>query len=253
MHHNSESLRQAIRQLPPLDGVSFWDKKRSELRQAILSAPPAEFLTWPTITSTMFVGNAPYIEQEIQALPAYYIAAIREPGFGMPVMHPGGSSGNLIHQAYHLYRWSMATGRSIKDMRHIVEFGAGYGAMALLAMRLGFRGTYQIIDLPEFALLQQYYLSNVLPDNQQITWTDEPADCDLLIACHSLSEAPPHIRAKILADITANSYLFVHHCEHEGIDNLSYFAEFAASRPDYAWQGWETEQPSNQQYLIGVR
>ncbi len=253
MAHTSETLQQAIQQLPPLDGVSFWDKKRSELRQAILSSSPDEFLTWSTVISTMFVGNAPYIEQELEALPAYYTVAIREPGFGKPLLHPGGSSGNLIHQAYHLYRWSLATGKSVKDMRRIVEVGGGYGAMALLVIRLGFQGTYQIIDLPEFALLQQYYLSNVLPGNRQIIWDRWPVECDLLIASHSLSEMPFAKRADILTGISAKSYLLVYHCEHEGIDNLSYFAEFAASRPDYVWQGWKTEQPSNQQYLIGVR
>lgn len=233
--------------------MTIWDTKRSELRDAMLSRPMDGFLSWSTVISTMFVGNAPYIEQELKALPAYYAEAIREPNVGAPMLHPSGSSGNLIHQAYHLSRWEAIVGRTVRDIRHIVEFGAGYGAMALLVMRLGFQGTYQIIDLPEFVLLQQYYLSNVLPDNQQITWSDEPADCDLLIACHSLSEAPQHVRANILASITANSYLFVYHCEHEGVDNLSYFAEFAASRPDYSWRRWATEHLPNQQYLMGAR
>lgn len=233
--------------------MTIWDAKRTELRTAMLSTPLDDFLAWPTITSTMFVGNAPYIEQELAALPAYYTEAIREPGLGQPQLHPSGSSGNLIHQAYHLSRWEACARRNVRDIRHIVEFGAGYGAMALLVMRLGFQGAYQIIDLPEFALLQQYYLSNVLPDNHQPTWIDEPVDCDLLIACHSLSEAPLSVRAEILTSITANSYLFVYHCEHEGVDNLSYFAEFAASRPDYFWQRWTTEHLPNQQYLIGAR
>lgn len=233
--------------------MTVWDTKRDELRNAIATRPMDSFLSWSTVISTMFVGNAPYIELELKALPAYYAAAIREPGFGQPQLHPSGSSGNLIHQAYHLGRWEACTRQTVRDIQHIVEFGAGYGAMASLVMRLGFQGTYQIIDLPEFALLQQYYLSNVLPENQQITWSDEPVDCDLLIACHSLSEAPPYVRAKILTDIAANSYLFVYHCEHEGIDNLSYFAEFAASRPDHAWQRWTTEHLPNQQYLIGAK
>lgn len=253
MPHTSESLRDAIHQLPPLDEASFWDKKRNELRQMILSASPSEFLTWPTIISTMFVGNAPYIEQELKALPAYYAEAIQDPGIGAPVLHPSGSSGNLIHQAYHLSRWEDLTGKTVRDIDRIVEVGAGYGAMALLAMRLGFEGAYQIIDLPEFALLQQYYLANVLPGNQQISWSDEPTDCDLFVASHSLSEMPFAKRAEILAGISAKSYLLVYHCEHEGMDNLTYFAEFAASRPDYAWQSWATQQPANQYYLIGAR
>lgn len=238
--------------LPPLDDDSFWGKKRGELREMVRAADPAHFLTWPTIVATMFVGNAPWTGAELDALPRHYIEAIREPGFGSPELFGGYTSGNLIHQAYHLALWEMMTGRSVRDLRRIVEFGGGYGTMALLVHRLGFRGDYQIIDLPEFALLQRWYLTNTLPDISRITWTDEPATCDLLIASHSLSEAPVALRGKILSDMAADSYLFVYHGEHEGVDNLGYFAGFAESKSDYSWWQWSTAHLPNQFYMVGI-
>ncbi len=250
MADNSEALREAFRHLPPIDGASFWDKKRQELRDKVASEPANRFLTWPTITSTMFVGNAPYIEAEFAALPQGNL--LLDPGFGAPVLHWSGSSGNFIHQAYHLYQWQQKTGQSIGDMQSIVEFGAGYGVMALIAHRLGFAGQYYIYDLPEFALLQQYYLSNVLDDIRHITWSTRRRllTCDLMIACHSLSEMP--LDERRLDDIRAKSYLFVYHGEHEGVDNLTYFAEFAEGKPGYRWQQWATEYPANQFYMVGA-
>jgi hypothetical protein len=253
MPHNSDTLRQAFQQLPPIDGDSFWDKKRGELREMVRTADPAYFLRWPTVVSTMFVGNAPWTGAELAALPRHYVEAIRETGLGSPELYDGYTSGNLIHQAYHLSLWETMIGRTVRNMRRIVEFGGGYGTMALIVHRLGFRGDYQIIDLPEFSLLQQWYLSNTLPDANRITWTDEPAACDLLIASHSLSESPLPLRDKILSDMVSDSYLFVYHAEHEGMDNLDYFAEFTESKPDYSWWRWATMHLPNQWYMMGAK
>lgn len=248
-----DELRQAYRQLPPITGDSFWDKKCDELHEKVADHYPERFLTWPTITSTMFVGNAPYIEDELAALSTPYTEVIQEPDFGGPVLHPNGSSGNLIHQAYHLSQWERMTGQEARSLRRIVEFGGGYGAMALIVLRLGFQGEYQIIDYPELRLLQRYYLSNTLPDISRVAWQASPTDCDLLIACHSLSETPLDVRERILNSYHANSYLFVYHCEHESVDNLTYFTEFAESRPDYRWVQWVTPHLPDQMYTIGVR
>lgn len=244
-----DELRDAIRHLPPIPGTSFWDGRRGELRAMILSESIDHFLRWPTVESTMFVGNAPYIATELKALPSAYIDAIFDPGIGSPVLYNNYTTGNLIHQAYHLSQWGM----SVKNLRRIVEVGAGYGAMAMIINRLGFRGDYQIIDLPEFGLLQQYYLSQTVGDTGRLTWSGSPASCDLLIACHSLSEMPIAERDQILDDFPASSYLFVYHCEHEGVDNLTYFAEFAEGKPDHFWRQWATEHLPNQMYLVGVR
>lgn len=253
MPHDSESSREAFRQLPPIDGISFWDKKCIELREKVATEPVDSFLRWPTIESTMFVGNAPYIDTEIRALTSEYIDAIQEPDIGGAIHYNSYTSGNLIHQAYHLSSWEMMTGQSVKDLQRIVEIGGGYGAMAMIVMRLGFQGNYWIIDLPEFSLLQQYYLSNALNDVERIFWSDQPADCDLFVACHSLSEMTLDERAQIADNVRANSYLFVYHCEHEGVDNLHYFAEFAESRSEYRWQRWVTEHLPDQVYMVGVK
>jgi hypothetical protein len=130
---------------------------------------------------------------------------------------------NLVHQTYHILRWQEATGQSIADMQSIYEFGGGYGAMALVCNRLGFRGKYYIYDLPEFALLQKWYLGECGVDN--VEWVGPYAfgNVDLMIACYSLSETDYAERTKILEAWPAKSYLFLYSNVFEDYDNIGYF------------------------------
>jgi hypothetical protein len=84
----------------------------------------------------------------------------------MPAAVLPGSSGTLIHHAYHLHRFETVTGRFLLELQEIIEFGGGYGSMARLLARLGYRGRYHIHDLPEFAALQRFYLRMVQADTQ---------------------------------------------------------------------------------------
>ena len=193
---DANELKAAFTNLAPLpDGDSFWTLRRAELRARMASDDPSEFLTWSTIISTMFVGDAPYIRDEWDALLESgewerWKQAIAEDDVGRPARLPDvdWTSGNLIHQAYHLLRWEQHTGQRITSLKSIVEIGGGYGAMAKVARRAGFGGKYLIVDTPEFSLLQKYYLSQcgVEADcRTQIVGRRSPG---LLIALWSLSE-----------------------------------------------------------------
>ena len=71
------------------------------------------------------------------------------------------SSGNRIHQAYHLARFQEETGLPVSRFPLIVEFGGGYGSLCRLVHKLGFKGQYIIFDLPEFVALQKFYLGSL--------------------------------------------------------------------------------------------
>jgi len=145
---------------------------------------------------------------------------------------------NLIHQAYHLYQWQQATGQRIDQLSTIVEFGGGYGAMCLLSHRLGFKGRYVIYDLPEFSLLQEWYLSQhgIKPE-----WNPKrkPKDVDLFMALYSLSEVEPSKRPELL--IEAGSYLFLYSGQWEGCDNVDWFKQFTLFAMPTVWQWKHTE------------
>jgi hypothetical protein len=260
---NADELKAAIAALPPMEPVEpahTWEFWAYDLRQNILNNNPEEFLTWPVIKMTMFVGNAPYIETEAKALHFNKAWAIEEPGFGKPeiyknevpcLVEPIFSSGNLIHQGYHLQQWEDKTICNVRHLDTIVEIGGGYGAMAWIVHRLGFTGRYIIFDLSEFGLLQQYYLSNVGVEGVEFkTRLSEPLESDLLIGLFSLSEMPLKMRGDILNACPARSYLFTYMPQWGGWDSIKWAFDLMKDKDAYLWHMWKVGHGSYR-YLVG--
>ena len=206
----------------------------------------------------MFVGNAPYIEFEYDSLlssPNWrkWAKAIKEPMIGNPTMFNERTSGNLIHQAYHLKQWLDKTGQRLEDMSSIVEVGAGYGAMALLCRRLGFKGVYCIYDLPELEEIQKYYLGN----REDTLWLSDvwriglAEPCDLFIASHSLGEMPIAERERYLSQAEAKEYLFASSYEYGGVDNQAWFNQLAGTI-NRDWKFYAHPFQENAFYQVGV-
>jgi len=253
-----DELKAAIQALPPIEPVepahtwAFW---AWDLRQNILNHNPAEFLTWPSVVGTMFVGNAPYIDFECGKLPFDILKVLEDPGIGKPDLYEIPEnikpSGNLIHQAYHLLQWEEKTGRLVQDLSTIIEIGGGYGAMAMIVRRLGFTGRYVIFDLPEFNLLQKYYLSNVGIDDVEFqSQIDDQTDYDLLIGLYSLNEMSLKVRKTIIDACPAKSYLIAYGAGWGGEDNMGWALELMRRRGEL-WHNWNIPHLPNCWYLIG--
>lgn len=252
---NRTELVERMKALPPIEGDTFWAGRRRDLRGEIESGrDPGRFLSWAVIKATMFVGTgAGHTKAELKYLNSHqdwrrrWQFAIEEHPFGNPdtmrytLSHTHGmfsilrTSGNMISQAYSLARWEEATGLGIDDMRLIVEVGGGYGAMCRLVHKLGFAGVYVLYDLPEFLLLQEYYLTNVdLPAGCDIVYTsdlDWAGDFayDLLIANYSLSEMDGKERIRVLRDLDADHYLirYMDVNWRDGTPNRTWFLDWA--------------------------
>ena len=233
----------------------MWTNYQTSLRQHLANEDLSNFLQWSTIQATMFVGNAPYIEFEYDALlssPNWrkWAKAIKEPMIGNPTMFNERTSGNLIHQAYHLKQWLDRTQQRLEDMSSIVEVGAGYGAMALLCRRMGFKGWYYIADLPELKEIQSKYLHKTI-GVRDIAWWRLPEYCDLFIASHSLGEMPIVEREKYLSQVAAKEYLFVSSYEYDGIDNQAWFNRLAGSI-SRDWKFYAHPFQENAFYQVGI-
>ena len=235
-----------------------WTNYQASLRQHLTNDDLSNFLQWSTIQATMFVGNAPYIEFEYDALlssPNWrkWAKAIKEPMIGNPTMFNERTSGNLIHQAYHLKQWLDRTQQRLEDMSSIVEVGAGYGAMCLLCRRLGFKGVYCIYDLPELEAIQKYYLGN----REDTLWLSDiwriglAEPCDLFIASHSLGEMPIVERERYLSQVAAKEYLFVSSYEYGGVDNQAWFNQLAGTI-NRDWKFYAHPFQENAFYQVGV-
>jgi len=167
-----EELRAAFLELAPAvpsgysEAERCWVNNRNRLRDLVVREDPRCFLRWDVIASTMYVGDAHCIREELNHLKRSrnwnprWKAAIQESPAGHPrpsYLYPR-SSGNVIHHVYHLCQLEEKTGVSVEDLELIVEFGGGYGSMCRLINKLGFSGRYIILDLPEFSALQNFYL-----------------------------------------------------------------------------------------------
>ena len=239
-------LRQKVNELPPIEPYSlanpFWDERRSGLRYSLMTGDINTFLQWPDIGFTMFLGNWPWVDEEYTALQALRpdwleSGALNESYLGGPEIYRNtGTSANVIHQAYHLMKWEMASGRKVQDLKSICEIGGGYGAMCKLIHRLGFSGKYYIYDLPEVDLLQEFYLSQTAGVPYQVEWGKAlPATPELILGLWSFSEMPSTLRDELTAKAKPRHWFFGYQFAFEGVHNPVYFAEFQKQRPGYSW------------------
>lgn len=196
---------------PPL-----WDYWRHDLWSRAQTDAPENFYKWPCVYHCMLVDHwwPKPMNIEVDYVKSIYPQHFTDDSDGR----------NQIHQLYHLLRWQETTGKRIADMGSICEFGGGYGAMALACHRLGFRGEYYIYDLPEFCLLQQWYLEQ---NNITVRHSCEivPIDVDLLIACYSMSETDYAERDEFFNKVKASNYLLLYSNWFEKFDNIDYFQQ----------------------------
>jgi hypothetical protein len=241
---NAAQLRDAMRKLPePVTDLSppFWEYWRHELWQHVVTGEdPFTFPSWPCVYHTMLVNHwKEYVAVEFEYLAqnlSRWESAILATGPEKPKDYFRDTlySRNLIHQAYHIARWEDATGKRIEECDTILEFGGGYGAMALVVHRLGFNGKYTIIDSPEFSLLQQFYLANASVNGVSFNEADS-SESDLMIACYSLSEVDLEQRDEFLERQQAASYLFLYSAKFVNYDNAAYFQRTMPPRGANRW------------------
>ena len=258
---NRQQFNDAMMQLsePPDDTrPPFWDYWRHDLWMRGLSDDPREFEKWPCIYHTMLVNHwKPYIKLQYERIKhkPRLIAETHLPAYPLDRFEQTPYSLNLIHQAHHLAMLLDKTGTQIRRNKAIIEFGGGYGAMALLIRRLGMADNYYIIDLPEFALLQQFYLSQ-MGVSERVTWNDAPSRCDIFIAAFSLSEVPVVRRDDILDAHKARRYLFLYSDKFGGENNIAYFQRhLPAHMPEVHFEHVSCDDflPPGSFYTIGWR
>lgn len=254
-------LRAAMLKLPePVTELKppMWEYWRRDLWKRVTDGEnPAEFWTWPCVYHPLLNNHWLHLMKcELDKLSSSFILTeeVVPPVNGAFDYIPETPySATLTHQLYHVHQWEKTTGQIISDLSTIVEFGAGYGALALLVHRLGFKGAYYIIDLPEFSLLQQYYLSNT-GEAVNVKWSKDCKDIldvDLFVALYSLSETPYEMRDEYLSNIPAKSHLFLYSNRFADYDNVAYFDGYT-KRAGGNWKTWVIEHmPPESWYSIG--
>lgn len=210
-----------------------WDHRRNCLKQHVLRDDLSRFIRWPVVQEALFSGETPVRRLELDHLkrsgrwPAYS-KALAENWIGDPPplsFYPK-SSGHAVHLLQHLSTWEGIMGKNVDQMRSIYEFGSGYGLLPLMIARLGFTGKYVIQDLPEFLLLQEWYLGQA-PESRTMTLeytsTVPRMEPDLMIGLTSLSEVPLGLRDQVFESVRTRNILIRYQVSWDGNDNTQYF------------------------------
>lgn len=252
-----------------------WLEGMIEIKKNILNKNPKNFLQWNVIRITMFIGNALFILREFFFLRQNnwnkWKKAIIEKRYVStePFLLYPKSSGNLIHQAYHLATFEKISGKEILDFDFIFEYGGGYGSMCQLIHNLGFKGKYILYDSSILSALQVFYLRintldasfNNLNRKSKIFCLDDINKIEkiipgkgkgLFIATWSLSESPLEVRKKIYP-ITKlmDSHLIGYQGYFWNIDNHKFFKNIQKRFSKLKWWNQEIKHLKENFYLFG--
>ena len=240
-----------------------------------MAQDPRSFLNWDIIRSSMFVADAAYLDQELSFLRSNPEWATRwEPavqewsaGNPPPFRNLPTSSGTLIHHAYHVAKFEVATRLRVEQLDLVVEFGGGYGSMRRLLHNLGFRGTYIIHDLQPFTALQKYFLAaGGMDPNSTLFSTslndlgrtlDDRSDggSSLLVGTWSVSEVPISLRESLVPLVQEfDSQLLAYQDSFAGNDNVAFFHNWQDHFQHLTWCVERISHvPGNQRYAFGSK
>lgn len=242
-----------------------WEKHQKIVTDYIDKYGYDNLLREPTIQGTMFVGDNDITRQEYYELvkninyDKCWRQAIQDKGYGNPERFPlnPNTSGNYVHCAYHLSQFEEVHKVAVRDLDYITEVGAGYGAMATVCYKAGFRGKYICFDLPVFSEIQrQYILANTCldfgcySDIRQLIEL-QPSDESMFISTWAVSEMPTSYRDNILNQVTKyKNILLAYQCFFEGMDINGYFEEWQKKYENFSWVN-ENCMDTNHKYLFG--
>ena len=243
------------------DSERQWTNNRNLLINSMRSENIGDFLNWKIISDTMFFKARKEELNFLQKRDDWHLweKSLKESTIGHPKKYHlmKSSSGNLIHQGYSLSQFFNNIS-DIKDVDSILEIGGGYGCMCRLVHKLGFSGSYTILDLPEFSLLTEYYIKSTMEDTSRIKFINEIDGLvnnkpNLLVALWSLSETKISFRNQLLSQIRPDNFLMAYQYKFGEVDNLEYFKKIKRVFSSHSWNDYEIPvfKEGQSRYVLG--
>lgn len=242
-----------------------WIGHIKHIQDEFKTNPPAEFLKFPTVKLTMFLDNCVMVNKEYDFVFANGLNkwkdGLQENDFGSPskFIKDETTSGNTIHQTYHLANYENTTGKNVLDFDYILDFGGGYGCMGKTLKNLGYKGKYIIYDIKFMSLIQKYYLESIgLKENDNFYLVSNLNDLptfnenSLFIATWSLNEVPVKLREEVKNIVKDfNGILIAYNRTFDGVDNVSYFSKWHLElMKKYVVYGFEMPFENHSNYLL---
>jgi len=223
--------------IPPNVKRFTWSYRRADIRKKIRLAGGdlSAFLHWPVMHEALYAGFTNDTAKELGMLDHTHERAAIDPLIGHGgerpnvKVSPSGASCTYIRQGLALQNVS-DTFAKLSEIKSIFEFGAGFGALASVARRLGWQGEHTIFDFPELLLIQKWYHAQLgITENMRYITKNElehGKEYDLFISICALDEAPIKIREAVLGAVKAKFYLIWYHRVYGGVDNEQWFHEY---------------------------
>ena len=144
-----------------------WKQFVLNMEKRMLPYPKFNFLSDPVILYTMFAtAGGAWIRKQLEFIESRLkkdeiIRLLSEDAFGEPLLLSSkyATSHSSVQHLYSIERYLYKTGRDIKEIESVIEWGGGYGNMAKMFYRkkqAPFK--YVIIDIPVFSVIQWLYL-----------------------------------------------------------------------------------------------
>lgn len=216
--------------------MTQWQQMLEQIQQEYFTHPN-NFLKQPTISRTIhplqpglanryvdYLKRDPHIFEHV-------LPIISDSKVGSPhtICYNNKLSLTSVQNAYYIHHMKNLFNLDVGDVDAIVDIGGGYGNMARVMSKLGFNGSYSIIDFPVMHMIQRWFLqenkiTNVNLKTLSHSSFQSVSDNSLLVATFSINEMPLSDREIIEDNIGRFKYLFIaHNRNFDGIDNVEYF------------------------------
>ena len=178
------------------------------------------------------------------------------PSVGGLVLTEGYSQGTAQH-CFYLNVMFEHLKLEITDFDHITDVGGGYGNFYRMAKKLGYQGTFDIVDFPIMHKIQEYYLTELelnLPNFIEMKEIN-PKGKSILFGLHSINEMPMSDRDFLEKKYRLYDNIMILYNDHfDGINNFEYFAKLKDRLSDtFNVSIIDHELKGNAKFLIGSK
>jgi len=226
--------------------MTQWEQMLENIKREYFTHPN-DFLRQPTISRTIH-PRQPKLAQRYQEyltrddIVRYTIVPfITDSTVGQPHLQCYRNKLSLtsVQNAYYIHHMRLLLNENIiKDVDDVVDVGGGYGNMCRAFSKLGFNGSYSIVDFPTMHSIQRWFLGENKVENVKLkqlkqTSFDSVSNNSLMLATFSMNEMPLDDRSIIEDNIRKFKYVFIaHNRDFDGINNIEYFNELKSRLSD---------------------
>lgn len=221
-----EKARQILDEVPKDKRFTWNFKQRAIAAHIIKDNGLDDFLQWSESAESLHSGYRGFSKEEEALLPEWMLAIGKDPDIGSPTsdLSPDGISGTFMRQLF-IANTIENEVAPIRSIRRVLEFGGGYGALAVILKRMGFDGDHYVFDLPAVHILREWYLEQQNINTVSLT-KQKLLLVDVFISVCAMDEARPRVREALLDSVIARHYIFYFTKDWDGVNNVDWFSDW---------------------------